>query len=62
MRFKTEFASVSKGPLTFEADEDGIIEIPDLHVHQFADSIGGILQPAPEADAGKPEAPAKKRK
>lgn len=62
MRFKTEFASVSKGPLSFEADADGIIEIPDLHVYEFADSIGGILQPAPDVDEAKPDAPAKKNR
>lgn len=63
MRFKTEFASVSKGGLSFEADADGIIDIPDLHVYEFADSIGGILQPAPDVvDEVKPDAPAKKHR
>jgi len=63
MRFKTGFASVSKGPLSFEADADGIIEIPDIHVHQFADSIGTLLQPAPDVvDEAKPDAPAKKHR
>lgn len=67
MKFATEFASVSKGTLTFEADADGIIDIPDLHVHEFADSIGSILHPVPNDPAAngavaKPDAPVKKRK